>query len=367
MIWNSGNVQRIVLDMAGRILQQQHAGLPTKVSSALDLYRDLGMNSLQRMELAAHLNEFFGLFETSADNYLLASTRLDYWTNCILRARTEADDTLTFRTSGTSGQAAPVRHSMISLLAEAHYLAQLIPIPDQIISLVGANHIYGFIYTILLPALWSRPLRLLAEVTVADISANSLIIGTPFTWELLYQSLRKGASISCRGITSTATMLPDLFNQLNQADVFLTEIYGSTDTGGIAYRYHHEAPFALFPYITLLPDEPPTIVRSDTGASYYIPDRLERVTDRSIRLLGRFDESVSIAGVNVHLSHIRRVIEACPLVADCDVYAKSVSGRLDLYSAIRLRTHTESNREACLRWLRDRLSAPEMPKHVYLY
>lgn len=367
MIWNSGNVQRIVLDMAGRILQQPHAGRPTGVSPTLDLYRDLGMDSLQRMELAAHLNEFFGLFETSADNYLLASTRLDHWTNCILRARTEIDDTLTFRTSGTTGQAAPVRHSLISLLAEARYLVQLIPRPDQVVSLVAASHIYGFIYTILLPALWERPLRLRADVTVADISANTLIIGTPFTWELLYQSLGQGTLVSCQGITSTASMSPGLFNQLNQADVFLTEIYGSSDTGGIAYRYHYEDPFTLFPYVTLLAGEPPSIVRSDTGVSYYVPDRLERVTDRSIRLLGRFDESISMAGVNVYLPHIRRIIEACPLVADCDVYAKAESGSPELYSAIRLRTHTELTRDACLRWLRDQLSAPEMPKHVYLY
>ncbi|MVM36770.1 4-coumarate--CoA ligase [Spirosoma sp. HMF3257] len=367
MIWTPANVQRIILDSAGRILQKPHAGLPTNVPAELDLQYELGLDSLQRMELAAQLNEFFGIFETSAENYLLRSTTLDHWTRCILRAREQTDNWLTFRTSGTSGISRSIRHSLPSLLEEARFLSLLLPIPDQIISCVASNHIYGFIFTILLPVLWQRPLRLVGDISANDIQEESLLIGTPFTWEWLNTSLFTGRKVGCQGVCSTSPLPPALYTQLQKADITLTEIYGSSDTGGIGYRKQPDAPFVLFPYLTLLAGDPGQIGRIDTGETFIIPDRLEQVSPTEVRLLGRLDESISIAGVNVYPAHVRQVIENCPLVADCDVYAKAEAGVVQLYGAVRLRVHNEANRQACQRWIQMHLSACERPKHLYLY
>ncbi|GAB3022221.1 AMP-binding protein [Spirosoma pulveris] len=368
MIWTSANVRRIILDMAGRILQNPHAGLPTAVSMELDLYRDVGLDSISRMELAAHLNEFFGIFDTSVENYLLAGTTLDHWVDCILRARSQTDEYLIFRTSGTSGAARAVRHSMASLLFEARFLTELLPRPDRVISLVPANHIYGFIYTVLLPALWHVPLGLLADVTATDITANSLLVCTPFTWEFAYQSLLVGKSLPCRGVSSAAPMPPGLFDQLIRAGVSMTEIYGSSETGGLAYRHRPDEPFTLFPYVTLLAGEPAVdVCRTDTGATFALPDRLERVSATEIRVLGRLDDSVSIAGVNVYPATIRQVISECPLVSNCDIYAKADMGAHKLYGAVQLRTLNDANRKAFLHWVRQHLSAPEIPQNLYIY
>jgi long-chain acyl-CoA synthetase len=367
MIWTAVNVGRIVLDTAGRILQTPHAGLPATVSPTLDLHRDLGLDSLQRMALAASLNEFFGLFNTSADNYLLADTSLAHWTACILRARQQYDDAITFRTSGTGGAAKATRHSLTSLLIEARFLAELLPRPAQVVSTVSAQHIYGFIFTVLLPSLWACPLRLLSDVSVADLGPDTLLIGTPFTWEFLQRSIPPGATVRCQGVSSTAPMPPGLFAQLLDAGVSLTEVYGSSDTGGLGYRQTPDAPFALFPYLTLLPGDPAQVAHANTGATYDLPDRIERVSARAVRVLGRLDEAIQVAGVNVYPAHIRQVILDCPLVADCDVYAKATAGISQLYGAVRLRTLNEANREACLRWIRERLTAPETPAHLYIY
>lgn len=372
MIWTAANVGRIILDTAGRILQQPHAGLPTNVPATLDLYADLGMSSLQRMELAAHLNEFFGILHTSAQNYLLANTTLNHWTTCILRARQESDDWVMFRTSGTSGSAKPIRHRLASLLAEAHFLTTILPRPAQVVSTVASQHIYGFIYTVLLPAIWQCPLRLLADVSAAAIGPDTLLVGTPFTWEFVYTSLLSATPMPCIGTTSTAPMPPGLFDKLLDAGVTLTEIYGSSETGGLAYRTAPAAPFTLFPYLTMLTDETSAdrlsaLQHTETGAVLAVPDRLERVSDRDVRVLGRLDEAIQIAGVNVYPAQIRQTIAACPLVADCDVYAKASADGSQLYGAVRLRTLTDANREACLRWCRDHLSAPELPRHLYVY
>lgn len=374
MIWTPAIVQRLVLDMAGQLLQNPHAGVLSTPAPGIDLQHDLGIDSLRRMELAARLNEFFGLLHTSTNNYLLAGTTLDHWTGCILRARQEADDWLTFRTSGTGGAATPNRHRLSSLLAEARFLADLLPVPDLIVSTVATQHIYGFLFTVLLPAVWDRPLRLLADVPAADLTDNTLLIGTPFTWEFIratYLATPSAAGqVRYRGVSSTAPMPPALYTQLTAAGVHLTEIYGSSDTGGVAYRTAPDAPFTLFPYVSLAAAQagaPTTMSRTDTGEAFVIPDRLERLSARTVRVLGRLDEAVQIAGVNVYPSHSQKVIASCPLVAECDVYAKAESGVSQLYGAVRLRALTDANREACLRWIRERLSPPEVPAHLYVY
>jgi long-chain acyl-CoA synthetase len=367
MIWTTANVQRIILDMAGGLWPKSPVGVPATVPAGFDLFVDLGLDSLQRMELAARLNEFFGILHTSATNYLLADTTLDHWTTCILRARQENDESLTFRTSGTSGAQQSIRHSMTSLVSECRFLTELLPAPTQIISSVPAHHIYGFLYTILLPSLWEKPLRLLPELTAHSIDTDTLLIGTPFTWAFLHQSLFGASPIRCRGVSSTAPLSPDLFAKLQEAGVALTEVYGSSETGGLAWRQQPDAAFTLFPYVNLLPGDPTVITRTDTGQIYPVPDRLEYLSAREIRVLGRLDGAVQIAGVNVYPAHIQQVIGSCPLVAECDIHAKADAGVVQLYGAVRLRNHNEATREACLRWIRDHLSAPETPKHLYLY
>lgn len=367
MIWNTATIQRIILDTAGAVLQTPHAGLGSAVPADLDLHHDLGLNSLQRMTLAASLNEFFGLFRSTADNYLLAHTSLAHWTACILRARQQDDTSLTFRTSGTSGAARAIQHPMASLLGEAHFLTKLLPRPALIVSTVPAQHVYGLIWTVLLPAIWECPLRLLADVLPDNPGADTLIIGTPFTWEFMERSLRPGSALTCRGVSSTAPLPPGLFDRLTTLGIPLTDVYGSSETGGLAYRHHPDQPFNLFPYLSLSAENPAQITRSDTGATYRLPDRLEQLSPRQIRVLGRLDGAVQIAGVNVYPAHIRQTILDCPLVLTCDIYAKADAGVAQLYGAVQLRTHTEANRAACLHWIRARFSAPQIPKHLYIY
>jgi long-chain acyl-CoA synthetase len=367
MIWTADNVGRIILDTSSQISQLPQLNFLDTVSANVDLQYDLGLNSLQCMELAAYMNELFGIFQTSADNYLLAHTSLSEWINCILRARTQADEVVTFRTSGTTGATKAVTHSLTTLLAEAQFLTQLLPKPDQIATSVPTNHIYGFIFSVLLPALWNCPVHSISQLTASDLTEKTLFVGTPLTWEFFFRALPGRPTIHCRGVSSAAPMPPGLFNQFNAAGVALTEIYGSSDTSGIGYRHSPDRPFTLFPYLTKLPDQPATINNTNTGATYPIPDRLNWVSERELFVLGRIDETVPIAGVNVSLPHIQNVIAGCPLVAECDVHAKANSGVSQLYAAIRLRSLTEANRVACLRWINERLTGPEVPKHMYLY
>lgn len=363
MVWTSDSIRRIILDMAGRLGQSPPAGpIPP---GRLDLGLDLGLTSIQRMELAAQLNEFFGIFHTDATNYLLASPDLDHWIDCIRRARAQDNTYLTFRTSGSTGQSRPIRHKLADLETEVSFLATLLPRPAQVLTTVPANHIYGFLFTVLLPAHWACPVRQLTELGPAGITSDTLIVGTPFTWEYLYRSVLQRQPVACAGVCSTAPLPAALFTQLQQSGLTLTEIYGSSDTGGLAYRQQPTAPFTLFPYLDLGPGDAPAVSRNGTDVP--LPDRIERLSPRQFRVLGRLDQAVSIAGINVYPAHIRSVISACPLVDDCDIFAKAIDGRVQLFGAIRLRQLNAPNEAAARRWLRDRLSDAEIPTQLYFY
>ena len=367
MIWTENNIQRIVLDMASQVQKTPASALSGLSVRTVDLADDLGMNSLSRMALAAQVNEFFGLFQTSVANYLLTDSRLDHWTEKILRARRENDQNVVFLTSGTSGNPQRVRHAMAALIHEANVLQQLVPRPAQVISTVPSHHIYGFLYTVVLPALWEVPVRSLSEVNGATLTSDSLIIGTPSTWEYMYRTLVGPGEMDCCGVCSTAPLSSSLFTKLTTGGINLLDVYGSTDTGGIAFRRSPDATFQLFSHVSLIGNPPSHVAIGENGDSFPLPDQIEHVSAREIRVLKRHDGAIQIGGVNISPAHIQTVVSTCPLVAECDLYAKAVDGQCQLFCSIRLRNHTIQTEKACWDWLRTNLNEPEVPHRIQFY
>ncbi len=367
MIWTENNIQRIVLDMASQVHKTPVSTLSGLPARTVDLANDWGMDSLSRMALAAQVNEFFGLFHTNVANYLLTDSRLDHWTEKILRARRENDQDVVFQTSGTSGNPKRVRHAMAALLHEARVLQQVIPRPAQVISTVPSHHMYGFLYTVILPALWEAPVRWLSAVNAAALTSDSLIIGTPFTWEYMHRTLVGSGKMDCCGVCSTAPLSSSLFTKLTAGGINLLDVYGSTDTGGIGFRRLPDAPFQLFPHVSLIGNPPAHVAIGENGVPFPLPDQIELSSEREIRVLARHDGAIQIGGVNIRPAHIQTVVSNCPLVAECDLYAKAVEGQCQLFCSIRLRNHTVQTEKACRDWLKVNLNEPEVPRHIQFY
>lgn len=365
MIWNKNNIRRIILDMAAQIQKTPVSAVAGLVTSPIDLYRDLGMDSLSRMLLAAQVNEFFGIFQTGIENYLLADSILDHWIQKTLRAREEYDRDVVFLTSGTSGTPKQVRHLMSSLLLEARVLQKLLPRPTQIFSTVPANHIYGFLYTVMLPALWEIPLFTLSSINAATLTTESLIIGTPFTWDYVYRTRASSGAMPCYGVSSTAPLSPILYSNLQKAGVDLFDIYGSSDTGGLAFRRSPDAPFQLLPHVSMVENSVSAVTIGDN--LHPLPDQIERISERKIRVLGRIDGAIQIAGVNIYPAHIQKIVDSCPLIAESDLYHKAMEGQLQLFCSIRLLHRTEHTEKACLNWLKENLRSPELPVNIHFY
>lgn len=287
----------------------------------------LGFDSLARLGLILRVNRFFRLSTTGVEDYLLMYRSLGDWVELIGQhlSMVGEDVVFTFDTSGSSGPIKHVTHQGRDLQEEvsAHLLgpfAGLAP-GTRILALVPPHHIYGFLFTCLLPTqLGSAVIDLHRSAPTAvfrHARAGDLIVGTPLHWDLLQQSgLRLSGGIF--GLTSAG---PSTFLTWRAPVTLglssLTEVYGSTETGGVGTRTEGQAAFQLLGHLRQI-DGQIGFRNRDTGV-LELQDRLDWLSPTQFHVLGRKDDVVQVAGVNVSPSEIRTVLQAFSGVAEVAV------------------------------------------------
>lgn len=235
---------------------------------------------------------------------------------------------VTFQTSGSTGKPKRVTHAWAHLAAETEAGADLFPDARRVAALVPPHHIYGWLWTVPLPA--ARGLPVLdargraPAAPLREARAGDLIVATPFLCSLL---LRAGAKLPDRvtGLTSTAPAPPALWLETRAMGLArLVELYGSTETGGVGWRDARDAPLSLMPHLTA---EGGTLRRRRDGAALAPPDRLAWDADGRFRPAGRTDGAVQVGGVNVWPERVAATLGEHPAVADCAVRLDPESGR----------------------------------------
>ena len=163
--WTHGDVlRRVVTDLLAAELAQMRPGrapspLPLPWPSDTRFVRDLGVDSLELMGLGTALVETLHLQHGGIDEQLLARPCCGDW---IASARAGLDAcaaagvgtdeaVLTFRTSGSSGSPKRCTHALAMLEQEVAVLASLVPGRRRVLSAVPSHHLYGFLFTVLMP------------------------------------------------------------------------------------------------------------------------------------------------------------------------------------------------------------------------
>lgn len=284
----------------------------------------LGLDSLARIEAAAAVARFFGMERSGRDDYLLVSDRLGDWADL---AAAEFSDRgpaaeLTFQTSGSSDYPSAVTHSVARLTEEADTFSATLfeSEPCRVVSLVPPHHIYGFLFTCLYPALLNCPVIDLSHRPSGAVHrlvrSGDLVVGTPFNWRMVVSN-GKQVPDTVTGVVSAGPAPPDLWSAAEAANFCdLVEIYGATETGGLAWRRSGTEPFRLFPHLIRMGDG---VGHRETGQACLLQDHLCWHAERSFSLKGRRDKAVQIAGVNVSLSRVRVVLERVEGIAEVAV------------------------------------------------
>lgn len=290
---------------------------------------DLGADSLELMRLATSLSQAIHLHESGIEDYLLARRSVGQWLDIAAAGLERFSGAITFSTSGSTGQAKPCTHALDLLQQEIRVHAGTFSDRRRILTTVPAHHIYGFLFTILLPAA-----RTLAEDEVVDIRASSpaslanlvrpgdLVIGFPDYWRAFAQTV-SSLPADVWGVTSTAPCPDQICLDLEARGLArLFQIYGSSETAGVGWRASHREPYDLLPFWSFAGSDAQALYRRLPDGSQMevqVQDELQQVGEGRFHVGPRKDQAVQVGGVNVFPAQVAARLCEHPLVAHAAV------------------------------------------------
>ncbi len=354
-------------------------GSPASVSPPAAWTEDLALgeggldcDSLERLSLAAATNEMFHLHERGTEADLLSGERFGDWLDAIEAAWRDGVARVTVTTSGSTGRPKRCIHAGDHLAAEIDTLAERWADRRRVVAFAPAHHIYGLLFCALLPDRLGVPVISAegrgAAALAEALQPGDLVVSFPERWAFLARSLPAWPG-DILGVTSTAPCPPDLIVDLrHQGLAGLTEVYGSSETAGIAMRDEPDAPYRLMPQWRftepLHPDAPTLVHRS--GREVAVMDKVARVGADTFHLAGRRDGMVQVGGVNVSPDEVARKLASRPGVSAAAVrlMRPSEGSRLKAYLVPAEGIDPDALRIAIETWVARMLPASERPTAI---
>ncbi len=332
---------------------------------------NLALDSLARMQLATAAATWCNAYDSGLEDLFLAKRSVIDWATVMQQARAAGSRHFTFSTSGSTGVRKHVRHREEILVDEARVWAVVLsehkpkrvawgddvaepgapgraaPIPiKRVLLLCPTHHIYGFIWGVLLPRALGVPVIDADLACLPALTSGDLIVAVPDQWAWLAASTRPWPE-GVQGVSSTAPM-PDAVHRAltvapaNTASVQsptnwsdrplarLFQIYGSTETAGMAYRTSPDAPYSLAPQRSRSTAGGIALTLPDGSiVSLNVQDELQWTSGTDINtdansepgfhILRRSDFSVQVGGHNVSPAWIEDQLRLHPAVKDASV------------------------------------------------
>lgn len=326
-------VQRFVGDLIADELKRLRPGTPRPQPSAVApgsrIDQDMGADSLELLSLATALAETIHLHESGIEDYLLVRRSIGEWAGIAAQGLDFFSDKLTFRTSGSSGLPKSCTHTLAGLFEEIEQLVKLFDGRRRILTAVPCHHIYGFLFTILLPHALGIPPDDVIDVRgslpsalARRAQAGDLIVGHPEFWGGVARSA-PAIDRDVVGVTSSGPC-PDETSEgvIDAGLAALYQVYGASETGGIGWRNSTKAPYTLFPYWSKDAGRPECLVRTCSEKHYEampVPDVLEWLGSSTFKMMARRDDAVQVGGTNVFPAQVRDVLLRHPDVRDASV------------------------------------------------
>ena len=227
---------------------------------------------------------------------------------------------LILSTSGSSGEPTLVVKALRQLNAEVQSLEQCfgtLLADAKIAATVSHQHIYGLLFRVLWPLAAARVFEARNHVYLETVAAAAhgplALVASPAHLKRIPDGL-PWQSAGLRAVFSSGGPLTFAAAMATQSLIGVRpiEVYGSTETGGIAWRRQITAdePFELLPAVQMRQGQDQTLsLRSphlpDAGW-VELADYGECLTDGRVRLLGRADRIVKIEEKRVSLNAIER-------------------------------------------------------------
>lgn len=279
------------------------------------------INSLEMLQIVDRVSEMFHLDRWGQEDNLLRWRTLTSWSEQVAKTWGQDPAEITFMTSGTSGGHKPCTHTLNHLLAECQTWQSMFRSRRRVVSCVPSHHIYGFIFTVLLPTQMDLPVVSMRHrpptAIVKDLQPGDLVIAVPFWWQqVAHRAQRLPQDVI--GLTSTARMPEATYRSLLASPLKqLVQIYGSSETAGIGFRDTPDQAYQLLPHWQHGEGEDALV--DDQKRRIMLQDHLEWHDASHFQVKGRKDQMVQIGGHNVSPQQVAIALSNCPLVAEAHV------------------------------------------------
>lgn len=240
-------------------------------------------------------------------------------------------------TSGSTGAPQPYAKTAGQLLGEAALWAAQLALPPAtpVLATVPPHHLYGLLFSVLAPLLggwrFDRSTPLHAETVVGRLAdqQGALLVAIPAHWRSLANEDRGALAQVELGLSSTAPVPAATAVALDERHgVRPLEVFGSTETGGIATRRQRDNPgWTPLPGVAVAQDhDGAALVRSPFAPAglrepFRCADIIQLSADGTFAHLGRRDGVVKTGGVRVALAEVEALLLATPGVRDAAVIA----------------------------------------------
>lgn len=278
-------------------------------------------------------------------------------------------------TSGTTGGSMAWSKNASQLLGEVEQLARTFALPTgtRTLATVPPSHLYGLLFSVLLPLVtggaFARDTPLHPEAVAERIAAtqSSILVSVPVHLRSL-QTLQGG---TLRGLervfSSTAPLLSDTAEHFHhQHELTILEIFGSTETGGIAWReqVHSDAWTPIEGVeVQALADGRLQVHSPFSSLSDHITaDLVDLRDDGRFIHRGRVDGVVKVGGLRISLPAMEDVLLSMPEIDDAVVIAAPANARgVRLLAAV---TGEEANEAAIRSALLARFEPSTVPRRI---
>ncbi|RUO66997.1 AMP-binding protein [Idiomarina ramblicola] len=336
---------------------------------------EIAVDSLERLALAGRVVQFFHMGDSGVEDYLLRRHSLSEWADVVLKSRDIHSQNITVSTSGSTGQPKACEHSWRRLVEEVNdfvgiFNSEYDIAPNRVIALVPSHHIYGFLFTVLLPHVVDIPVlrgfKAYSHVRNGGLRAGDIVVGFP---ELLTQLATEISPLpsGVLFISSAGCCPPRTLHQLYAMGAArAVEIYGSSETAGIGYRCEPENTYRLLPRWRSNSSDSQQLIEKQSGAVYEMPDKAEWKTINEFKIAGRIDKAISIRGSNVFPARVAELLRQHPAVIDVNVRPMKSDEGTGLKAFIVLNSSIEetTTEQSIKSWLAERLLAAEIPEHI---
>ncbi len=324
---------------------------------------------------------FFEKF-LSDDKIVLFDARhkqlLQYYNSINISALSKAnnlnkDCCLLFFTSGSTGFPTGAFKTKENLMSEIKALAKLIKKSNikKVVATVPFVHIYGVLVGLLLPYYLDATLVIKEDFLPYELlkeaeEEKTLIITTPIFIKALNKLEEKRDLSKTIFISSTGPLSP------NDADIFekkykttLLQLFGSTETGGIAYKFGSEKRWQPLENVHISSHEEKLQVSSPYISLFILNQKILSVPQpfttediieiagNTFTLVGRSNKIVKIAGKRISVLQLESIIETIPNVKKALV---SVIYKKDHFRSEQIIITIESSEKISKQIIRKKLS-----------